>query len=138
MATLSAEIARLRRECSALKQSFEVAGTTLPLTTESINFSTSENKCRRSGGGLDYESAELERIVVTLTTTSGVNTIAKLEVACSGDTPNVRRVPYSGGARWIVSGAPPLDNNSNWHSTAYTFVAQTLVAGTLTARMIWT
>lgn len=129
----SKKLRELRQEAQALKLAFAQAATKLSLFSKEFTFSTSENI--QTTGGITVSGQE--RVVVTLTTRVGANTIAKLEV--SGDyatVPIVRRVPFSGGARWVVT-APPKLSGGNWQATNYRFVVQSLVNGTLSARMIW-
>lgn len=135
--TLSNIIHELRREYQEQKVAFERSATQFNLFTKTLNFATSANICRYSEGGISFDYEDNERVVVTLSTSSGANTLAKLEISGDFSTPPiVRRVPYSGGARWIVSNTP-RDLRGSWAATNYTFVVQTLVNGTLSARMIW-
>lgn len=135
--TVSQIIANLRREYHALKQAFQASTTKINLMTKTLQFSTSKNTCNYSGGGISFNYEDNERVIVTLTTASGVNTLANLEISGNYDQPPVvRRVPYSGGARWVVSNAP-RQSGGNWAPTTYNFTVQTLINGTLTAKMIW-
>ena len=128
----------LRRELQALKTAYAAVATTIPLKTKNLTFTTSENVCHYHSGGTDYDYAAFERIVITLDTPEGVNTIAKLEFSI--DSPfvlSVKRVPYNGGARWIVTGVPNQQGGGAWAPSTYNFAVQTLVDGTLTAKMFW-
>lgn len=128
---------QLRQEYHAQKVAFEQAGANINLFTKSVNFSTQQNLVSQTQSGSTFSYPGEERVVVTLTTNSGSNTLAKLEVSGNYDTvPIVRRVPFSGGAKWVVTSSPRLVGG-NWASTTYTFVVQTLVNGTLSAKMIW-
>lgn len=127
----------LRQEYKNQKVAFEQAGTNLNLFAKTLSFSTSKNTVTQTVSGSSFSYEDLERVIVTLDTASGSNTLAKLEISGDYDTvPIVRRVPYSGGARWVITTSPKLAGG-NWSSTNYNFVAQTLVNGTLSARMIW-
>lgn len=134
--TVSQIIANLRREYHALKQAFQASATKINLVTKTIQFSTSRNACNYNGDGINFNYDDNERVVVTLQTTSGANTLANLEISDNYGPPIVRRVPYSGGARWIVTNAP-RQSGGNWAPTTYNFTVQTLINGTLSAKMIW-
>lgn len=133
MLTTSKIIKDLRQEYHAQKAAFEQSASNILLYTKSINFSTSQNEWTFYEQGGSFTSNEPERVVVTLATNTGSNTLAKLEISTDGAAPIVRRVPFSGGARWVVT-APA---KAGWSATNYNFVVQTLVNGTLTAKMIW-
>lgn len=131
------KLEELKQEVRALKVAFQQSATKLNLITKQISFSTSKNTITQSSGGYDFSYEGQERVVVTLDTASGANTIAKLEISGNFDfAPIVRQVPYLGGARWVVSNSPKL-SGTTWSATTYEFVAQTLVNGTLSAKMIW-
>lgn len=86
---------------------------------------------------MTYDYDDNEAVVVTLETTAGTNTLAILELTTNGTyMPVIRRVPYTGGARWVVT-APPRYSGGNWQPTTYNFTVQTLVDGTLSAGMRW-
>lgn len=130
-------IKRLRREFHAQKQNYQKVATQINLITKTLTFTTSKNACRYAGGGIAFDYEDNERVVVTLATSSGANTLAKLEVSGNYDTvPVVRRVPYAGGARWIISTAPRQSGGA-WAATTYNFAVQTLVNGALSAKMVW-
>lgn len=128
---------KLRREYWALKMAFEATATNVRLTTKTLTFSTSKNACHWSGNGQNFDYADNERVVLMLDTASGVNTVAKLEISGNyTDLPIVRRMPYPGGAAWVISNAPRMVGGA-WAATTYNFTVQTLVKGTLSAKMIW-
>lgn len=130
-------LSRLRREHKALKMAFEATATKVTLITKTLSFSTSKNACRQTSGGIGFDYEDNERVVLTLDTPSGANTIAKLEIDGNyTELPIVRRMPYSGGARWVISNAPRYSGGA-WASTTYNFTVQTLINGTLSAKMIW-
>lgn len=123
----------LKRELQALKATFLASATQINLFTKTTSFDTKKNSVTVSG--FTYE--DQERVVVTFTTTEGVNTLAKLEISGNYDLlPYVRRVPYANGARWVVSNAAKMPGGS-WTATHYDFTIQSLVNGTATAAMIW-
>lgn len=136
--TVSQIIKNLRREYHALKQAFEANATQINLITRTTSFATKKNECYWDDpNAASYDYTGNERTIVTFDTTSGANTIAKLEI--SGDyvnLPEVRRMPYTGGARWVVSTAPE-HFGSDWEATHYQFTVQSLVDGSLSAKMIW-
>lgn len=134
MINVEIKLRNLQKEARALKATFEQAAGKLPLITKTLSFSTSRNAVTENGFTYD----DLERVVVTIATASGANTLAKLEVSGNYDTlPVVRRIPFSGGARWIVTTNARIDSSYNWTPTVYQFTVQTLTNGTLTAKMIW-
>ena len=137
MITTQILLKKLRNEYWALKMAFEAAATNVKLTTKTLTYTTSKNACHWSDSGFNFDYEDNERVVVTLATSSGANTLAKLEISGNyTELPIVRRVPYSGGARWIVSNAYRISGGA-WAATTYNFTVQTLVNGTLSAKMIW-
>lgn len=139
MASVSSIISDIRREYQALKQAFQASATRLDLSTSKLNFSTKENACVYQDAYGSFNYSENERVVVTLNCDSGANTLANLEITTDGlSLPVVRRIPYSGGARWIVSSAPNVDLTTyGWKTTNYQFTVNSMVKGTLSAKMIW-
>lgn len=126
-------IQNLRKEAQAMKVAFERSATAVALITKTTSFQTKKNLVTEDG--FSYE--DLERVVVTLAGSEGANTIAKLEVAGDYDTvPIVRRVPFSGGARWVVTTAAKYSGGA-WAPTTYQFTVHSLVRGELSAKMIW-
>lgn len=138
--TIEKEIAKLENEIEAQKSTFEKMATQMPVFTHAIEFATSSNDCT-----LQYDSTTTtyrgpERVVVTYDTGRGSNTLATLEVITDKARPETRvtRVPYSGGARWIVIDSNPSSTAQGaWAPTVYNFAVQSAVDGTLSARMIW-
>lgn len=131
--TVEQQIRNLDREMRALKAAYQTAGSRLNLITKTLSYSTQENRVNE--GGFIYD--DLERVVVTLETDRAIPTIAKLELSGNFDTlPTVRRVPYATGARWVVTTNARTVGGS-WAATTYNFTVQTLVNGTLSAKMIW-
>ena len=133
----SIKMRELRRELQAQKLAYQRASSTLALYTKQLSYSTKKNLCHWHDSGSDFDYEENERVIVTLATTTGANTIAKIEIDGDYSTlPVVRRVPYIGGARWVVSTSPKY-GGGGWQATNYSFTVQTLVNGTLSAKMYW-
>ena len=142
MATTSSRLSSIRRELQAQKTAYRRASTQLKLYTKTLSFDTKKNACHFADLNpptFEFDYEDNERVVVTLTTTSGYNTLATLEITGNYDVmPVVRRVPFSGGVRWYVSTSPRYNwDDHTWISTHYGFTVQTLVNGTLSAAMIW-
>lgn len=142
MATTAKRLSELRREIQAQKATFRRASSTINLHTQKISYNTKKNACHFKDNNppiFEYDYEDNERVVVTLTTPSGYNTLATLEITGNYDVlPVVRRVPFSGGVRWYVSTSPRYNwEDRTWLSTHYDFTIQTLVQGTLDVRMIW-
>lgn len=126
-------IARLERESSALDVAFARNATQVPVYTKSVIFQTSRNVTHivlLPDGAGDEDLDSPERIVVTLNTTSGANTNAKLELTCSSEEfPIVRRRVFDGGAQWIVTNLPDYDSDGNWRPTQYELFVQSFLDG---------
>lgn len=70
-----------------------------------------------------------QRIVVTLNTYSGANTIASLEISTNAQLVyNVQRKVFSGGARWAITFFPGYDG-SNYRPVDFDITVNTLVDG---------
>ena len=142
-ANVEKRIHKLENEISALKAAFAREASSLITFTYSREFSTQKNEITARQQGLDpFTTLGDERVVVTFTTENGANTPAVLElrtdnayVSSSFGKLVVQRVPYSGGARWIVESVP--NDPNNWRTTNYTFVVHSLIRGSLGAKMIW-
>jgi len=138
-----AELKKLEDEITALKAAYEKQAIQMPVFTKSIYFTTSANPMHIDyGDGNVYDFDGNERVVVTFNTSRGSNTLATLEMTIDGFNSDlkVKRVPYSGGARWIVYNSPTYGEvGGNWQriNTNYNFTVQSAVDGTLSARMIW-
>lgn len=141
MATTSQKLKDIRRELQAQKIAQQRSASQIYLHTKSITFNTKVNSCTWTETNPPYvfNYEDNERVVVTLTTPSGVNTLANLEISGNYDLmPTVERVPFSGGARWYVTTSPRYNwDDHTWRTTTYNFTVQTLVDGTLTAAMYW-
>jgi hypothetical protein len=124
-------VAKLDIESNALKQAFERSAYSMQVITKTLNFSTTQNAVTVSGSFGSFTSSDPERLIVTYDTFSGANTAAKLELSTNYlfSYPKVRRIPYLGGARWIVTLNSNVD--SSWHSTACVLTVQSLVDGAI-------
>ena len=128
-------VAKLEQEIQGLKNAFEQTAFQLPVFTKTVSFRTSKNNITITEPGVTpftFEGAG--RTVVTFTSAAGVNTLAVLEIDFNDgglglSNVKFRRVPYSGGARWIIYD----DGGEN----EYTFVVHSAVDGVLGAKMIW-
>lgn len=137
---MEAELKKLEDEIEAQKAAYEKMAIQMPIFTKSINFTTSANPMNiRYPDNTNYSFDGNERVVVTFTTSRGSNTLATLELtsdAIKADL-KIKRVPYSGGARWVVYDMPNYDGGGNRIDTHYSFTVQSAVDGTLGAKMIW-
>ncbi len=134
------EIKRLEDEIAAQKATYEKMALQMPVFTKSVDFTTSANPMHIDyGGGTTYNFEGNERVVVTFDTARGSNTLATLEMTSDGVMADlkVKRVPYTGGARWVVYSMPNYDSGGNRIDTHYTFTVQSAVDGMLGAKMIW-
>lgn len=138
----SQKLQTIKRELQAQKIAYQREATQLRLHTRSLVFATKKNACRWDDTvypDMSYDYEDAERVVVTLDTPSGVNTLATLELDGDYDEmPVIRRVPYTGGARWTVTTSPSYNwNDHTWRATNYKFVVHSLVDGVLSACMFW-
>lgn len=155
------QLEKMEQEIKALRASFEINANSMKVYTKELQFTTQKNKTSWSNSQaynpLQWEQLvsmakesdgnrfSTETIVVTFDCAAGINTFAQLEInLVSGLDTNwlvigCRRVPYSNGARWIVTTRPNLDNPSYdvWYPTVLKFAVQSAAEGTLTAKMIW-
>lgn len=134
------ELKKLEDEIIAQKAVYEKMATQMPVFTKSVNFTTKANPMVIDyGGGSTYSFDGNERVMVTFATSRGSNTIAALEMTLDGITADlkVKRIPYTGGARWIVYNMPNYDGGGNRIDTHYTFTVQSAIDGTLGAKMVW-
>ena len=157
------QISQLEEEIQAIKSSFELQAASAQVETKTITFSTSANIIRWSNSSpynpLQWETLVSlpkaqngdcygnEEILVTFNCASGSNTIASLEIKEISVNAGVvflsaRRIPYSGGARWIIN-LPPnttLDGDTGYHiwsPSTIQIAVQSMIEGTLEAKMIW-
>lgn len=155
------DIEKMEQEIKALKASFEQSASMMKIYSTQITFSTSMNSVTYSNPSynpLQWESlvsmpridanthCGVETIVVTFTCSGGINTFATLEieelVATSGlGVITTTRVPYNGGARWLVTAQPNVTLQPSgwytWQPTKLRFVVKSAVEGQLGAKMIW-
>lgn len=145
MSTVEQELTYLEREAQALKASFEQQASQIPVFTNEAEIATTPNLCHyvypvpEAGQQADYEVYEYERIMVTYDTTSGIDTIATIEVDSDRDVPpKIRRINHAGGARWIISNSANLENGSDWKATNYKIVIHAIADGVIMAENITT
>ena len=158
------QIKQLEQEIKALKTSFEQSASMLTVYTEEISFQTSMNVTNFTNSGsynpLEWQTLvamnrtsdgtrfSIETVQVTFRCEAGINTFASLEIdKLNGEeaglrTISQRRIPYSGGARWLVTVAPNATligttGYYSWNPTQLKFAVQSAVKGTLEAKMIW-
>jgi len=156
----------LEEEIKAIKTSFQQTASMMDVYTTILDFSTSPNIVRWNGNGhweplkypwLDslsgissdssgnYTGYGRERVVVTFNCSGGINTFASLEmdlIEANGNAVWCKRVPYDGGARWVVlfHANEERDGQGRWVSwkpTVVRFAVESAIPGTLEARMIW-
>ena len=150
---------RVDKQVQKIEQEIEAIRSAL---TVSLTFTTSRNTTNWSNGGSYnplqcaplismYRTSggdrfDTETIEVTFSCNEGINTFANLEISFVTITSGLavvssRRVPYSGGARWIITVRPNATTDSSgydvWQPSTLRFAVQSAVQGTLTARMIW-
>lgn len=161
--SVETQIEELKNEMAALKTSFNQVSMSLDVYTTSLEFSTSPNQIQWNSNNLDqtkpcylfsldgtsdlqgnHNSYGRERVEVTFDCDAGINTFASLEIDlidANDWAVWVKRVPYSGGARWIVL----LTDNAvlsggvwqSWKANVVKFTVQSAAPGTLGAKMIW-
>lgn len=160
------EVEKLEGEIKAIKASFQQSASMMEVYTASCNFSTSPNVITWNGNGhwtpLHYTWLDTlygqtvdgsgnttgygrERIIVTFTCTGGINTFASLElepIDMNDGTVWIKRIPYSGGARWVVYLNPNGVYNGqgvwqSWKANKLKFYVQSAMAGTVGAKMAW-
>lgn len=139
MTSVENKLLLLENEGNALDVAYERQGSTIPVySSNKVIHSTAENKITMTY--TKYPTATIddpERMVVTYDTETGVNTLAALEIdvenpSSTGTWPIWRRIPYSGGAQWIVEIPVQYDANYARIATVLDFVVQAMVPGTLT------
>ena len=132
------DIKKLEDELAAQKAIYEKMATQMPIFTKSVNFTTKANPMTLTSGGTSYNFDGNERVKVTFDTSRGSNTVATLEMTTDGLKADlkIKRVPYTGGARWIIYDMPNYDNG-NRIDTHYSFTVQSAIDGTLEAKMVW-
>ena len=162
---IESEIEEIEEEMKSLKASFQQAASSMTVYTSTMDFTTSANSITWNGNGnweplkypwldsLDgltsagsgaYTGYGRERIEVTFDCSAGINTFASLEIDLV-DAINTavwfKRVPYSGGARWIIliraNGNYSQGIWQSWKPNKLRFAVQSAVPGTIGAKMIW-
>ena len=159
------QLQKLEEEIKALKTSFEQSAASLNVYTTETTFDTSMNVTNFSNGGAydpmqwlplmaTYQMSnstrfDTETFVVTFTCDKGINTFASIEfknitAEQKGRTSYLthRRVPFAGGAKWIVTTQPNATLNSGtgfytWEPTKIKIAVQSAAEGTLGVKMIW-
>lgn len=126
-------LAKLETEAAAMKQGYQRPANTIPVLQNSLTHSTVKNTLIFYSPSGDNVFNSPERIIVTFATTSGTKTLATLELTSNSSfKPKVRRIPYTGGARWIVT-APAKGQGTSWEATEYNFTVESMIDGTLSA-----
>lgn len=97
---IESELTKLEVEADARKVAFERAPYTLSVSTSTETAVTTANTVTFNGEAWSSPSYYYCAKEVTYTTYSGANTIAK--IATDQENARIRRVPYAGGAKWIV------------------------------------
>jgi hypothetical protein len=134
MRSIEAWLNKLENESKALKTAFVQSATSLRVFTDETNFTTAKNTITVVVGGQTYYHDNQERVLVTFDTNNGADTLAKIELTCSQEyLPAVRRVPYSGGARFMITNVADQDASGNWRATTYRIVIQSFVEGKVRA-----
>lgn len=163
---IEAQVTELEEEMKAIKASFEQTASSMMVYTSVMEFTTSPNTITWNGHGnweplkypwldsLDGLTSDgsgnntgygRERIEVTFDCSGGINTFASLEIDLLDTLNNAvwcKRVPYSGGAKWIVllRANATYDEHSVWQSwkpNKLRFAVQSAMPGTIGAKMIW-
>ena len=122
-------IAKLEAESKALKVSFDRSANSLLLKSQSLDYQTVRNQITINTSNGSFVVDDAERVLLTFDTISGVNTIAKLELSTDNRLarPYVRRLPYSGGARWSITCAA----RNPYAPTNITFTVRSMIEGIL-------
>lgn len=158
--SVESEIEKMTNEINSLKATFEQSAAMMQMIVTEITFSTSMNSISFTNPSYDplkWQSlislpkisatvaCGLEPVIVTFDCDAGINTFATLEIERPAHTPldliATYRLPYSGGAKWMVTVNPnvtPLQSGYySWQSTTLRFVVKSAAAGQLGAKMIW-
>ena len=161
MTRVDNQLQKLEQEIESIRTAFSQNASTMTVYTSTIDFTTSENITNWSNSGsynpLQWEPlASMEKtasgdrfgaetIEVTFSCNAGINIFANLEIKFVDVKEglavlNCRRIPYSGGARWIVTVQPKstMDGYGNytWLPSKLKFAVQSAAQGNLTARML--
>ena len=135
---LENKLEALESELKALKTTFNRASSSLQIYVNLLHFETTTDEVVITGpDAATYYGAE--RVELTLDAIGGVNALAVVEMTGNYNSgviyrpPIVRRVPYNGGAKWIIESWPFGDGTP----IKYDFTVVSNVDGNLTAKMIW-
>lgn len=162
------QLEKLEQELKDLKTSFMQSAAQMDIITTKINFSTKSNICYfEMHNDHDHEDWSRiytvfaayrtgwntytyycdETVVVTFRSDNGSNIIGNLEIEGNRGAINIMRVPFSGGAQWILRIGPNVTpvlspdgvtiDYWTWDPTDLTLAVQAGVSGTLEAKMIW-
>lgn len=130
--SVEAWLSRLEKESDALKQTFLRSATSLKVITNTLTYQTVRNAITIVFSGGSNVFNDPERFIVTFDTFTGSNTIARLEMSTDQQYPfvKVRRLPYSGGARWSV--VMNSRDYATWTTTNCQISIHSLVDGSIT------
>lgn len=159
---VDSQLQKIEQEIESIRTAFSQNASSMAIYTSTLDFTTSRNTTNWSNSGsyspLEWEPLismfqssngdrfAAETIEVTFTCNAGINTFANLEIDFVEVSPgwavvSSRRVPYSGGARWLVITRPNFSGSTpgeyTWLPTRLRFAVQSAMQGNLTARMIW-
>lgn len=156
------QVQKIEEEIKEIKSSFEHNANSMQVYTSKLVFTTSKNVTNWSNSGayspLEWEPLismfgesngdkfDHETIELTFDCAYGINTFANLEmrfvsVSSGFVVATTRRVPYSGGARWLIIVQPKATSDSlgyyTWYPSTIEFAVQSAAQGTLRAKMLW-
>lgn len=162
MTRVDKQLQKLEQEIEAIRAAFAQNASSMTIYTTAITFTTSRNTTNWSNSGsynpLQWASLismyktsggdrfDTETIEVTFSCDAGINTFANLEIGFVTITSGLavvssRRIPHSGGARWLVTVRANATTDGSgfdvWQPSTLRFAVQSAVQGNLTARMIW-
>lgn len=128
-------LSQLERESDALKQSFQQSATSVNFIMQEISYTTQRNPLTITNQWGTNTTNGPERTIITFSTSSGANTVVKIEMTSSQTlAPLVRMVPKSGGAQFMITNNPDTDSGGNWRATNYTFRVYSFIDGSLSVR----
>ena len=155
------QVERLEQESEALKVSYEQSASELSLYTYETVFSTTMNgiTCTLPSSydpevwwlppaKLDSDTRIGDELVeVTFDSDEGINPFAMLEMEDASanernDFITTTRVPYNGGARWIVELSPSIEpvgstGYYSWKPNVIRFVVKSFARGRIGVKMAW-
>lgn len=159
---VDSQLQKIEQEIESIRTAFSQNASSMTIYTSTLDFTTSRNTTNWSNSSayspLEWEPLismyrtsggdrfDTETIEVTFACTAGINTFANLEIDFTSIASGLavvssRRVPYSGGARWIVTVRPNSTTDGSgydvWVPSRLRLAVQSAVQGNLTARMIW-